>query len=146
MPTTFQRPKEAKATKAPTAANAIKHRKSHKKLRLGCDNCKQRRIKCDELFPQCLRCTVHKVQCSYQRLSHQEKRDFLREKYYLPLTPDPDDETDTGEDSPEPSSTSSLPVALLFSHCASSPPATDDSEVDVDDIPWDQLYAALPDN
>ncbi|OJD17051.1 hypothetical protein AJ78_02846 [Emergomyces pasteurianus Ep9510] len=40
-------------------------RKSHRKSRTGCVNCKQRRIKCDEAKPQCQRCGTYGVDCLY---------------------------------------------------------------------------------
>ncbi|PGG98687.1 hypothetical protein GX51_06694 [Blastomyces parvus] len=40
-------------------------RKSHRKSRTGCVNCKQRRIKCDETKPQCRRCETYGVDCIY---------------------------------------------------------------------------------
>ncbi|KOC08474.1 C6 transcription factor [Aspergillus flavus AF70] len=41
-------------------------RRSHRKSRLGCGNCKRRRIKCDEIRPACSGCLRHSVQCDYQ--------------------------------------------------------------------------------
>lgn len=40
-------------------------RKTHRKSRLGCTNCKRRRIKCDELKPSCTHCVQHKKNCEY---------------------------------------------------------------------------------
>lgn len=40
-------------------------RKSHKKSRLGCKVCKQRKVKCDEKRPSCARCTASDRRCSY---------------------------------------------------------------------------------
>ncbi|KAE8374548.1 hypothetical protein BDV26DRAFT_269820 [Aspergillus bertholletiae] len=39
-------------------------RRSHKKSRNGCDQCKKRRVKCDEADP-CLNCTRRSLSCSY---------------------------------------------------------------------------------
>ncbi|KAL2844504.1 hypothetical protein BJY01DRAFT_214934 [Aspergillus pseudoustus] len=41
-------------------------RKTHTKSRLGCGNCKQRKIKCDEVKPSCTNCLRHSVQCDYK--------------------------------------------------------------------------------
>ncbi|KNG87112.1 hypothetical protein ANOM_005303 [Aspergillus nomiae NRRL 13137] len=41
-------------------------RRSHRKSRLGCGNCKRRRIKCDEVRPACNGCLRHSVVCDYQ--------------------------------------------------------------------------------
>ncbi|KAF2825576.1 hypothetical protein CC86DRAFT_394516 [Ophiobolus disseminans] len=40
-------------------------RKSHRKSRAGCKNCKTRRIKCDERKPHCANCKRRDVQCAY---------------------------------------------------------------------------------
>ncbi|KAL4929308.1 Zn(II)2Cys6 transcription factor domain-containing protein [Aspergillus undulatus] len=40
-------------------------RKTHKKSRLGCGNCKKRRIKCDERKPSCRNCIRHCIECDY---------------------------------------------------------------------------------
>ncbi|KAJ5082707.1 hypothetical protein N7532_011750 [Penicillium argentinense] len=39
-------------------------RRSHRKSRNGCPECKSRRLKCDERFP-CTNCVKHAIQCSY---------------------------------------------------------------------------------
>ncbi|EPE31928.1 Zn2/Cys6 DNA-binding protein [Glarea lozoyensis ATCC 20868] len=46
-------------------------RKSHRKSRNGCQNCKQRKIKCDEKKPQCANCSRHSVHCRYPHGSPQ---------------------------------------------------------------------------
>ncbi|OJZ85799.1 hypothetical protein ASPFODRAFT_189491 [Aspergillus luchuensis CBS 106.47] len=40
-------------------------RKSHRKSRLGCKNCKRRRVKCDEIKPHCTNCLRHSIECDY---------------------------------------------------------------------------------
>ncbi|KAK4502429.1 hypothetical protein PRZ48_005854 [Zasmidium cellare] len=40
-------------------------RKSHRKSRLGCNACKQKRVKCDEKQPRCGRCERTKKPCGY---------------------------------------------------------------------------------
>ncbi|KAF1943773.1 hypothetical protein EJ02DRAFT_399790 [Clathrospora elynae] len=40
-------------------------RKSHRKSRAGCRNCKTRRIKCDETKPHCANCKRRQVRCGY---------------------------------------------------------------------------------
>lgn len=42
-------------------------RKSHLKSRNGCQNCKKRRIKCDERSPSCGNCTKHSIVCNFAR-------------------------------------------------------------------------------
>jgi hypothetical protein len=41
------------------------HRRSHRKSRAGCKECKQRHIKCDENQPSCTKCFDSQLQCSY---------------------------------------------------------------------------------
>lgn len=40
-------------------------RKFHNKSKSGCDNCKRRRVKCDEGKPMCLKCSNMKLDCVY---------------------------------------------------------------------------------
>ena len=42
-------------------------RKGHKKSRTGCQNCKVRKIKCDERRPECRKCEVYGVECTYDK-------------------------------------------------------------------------------
>ncbi|KAB8235752.1 Zn(II)2Cys6 transcription factor [Aspergillus alliaceus] len=42
-------------------------RRSHRKSRNGCSNCKRRRIKCDEVKPACGQCINHSVLCQFSR-------------------------------------------------------------------------------
>ncbi|KAK4223044.1 hypothetical protein QBC38DRAFT_517842 [Podospora fimiseda] len=44
-------------------------RKKHTKSRGGCQNCKLRRVKCDEAKPSCNTCQSFRVICSYNKLS-----------------------------------------------------------------------------
>ncbi|KAJ6183704.1 Zn(II)2Cys6 transcription factor [Penicillium mononematosum] len=46
-----------------------KSRRSHTKSRLGCGNCKRRRIKCDETGPECINCVRHSIKCNYGQSS-----------------------------------------------------------------------------
>ncbi|KAI4597075.1 hypothetical protein KJ359_004586 [Pestalotiopsis sp. 9143b] len=41
------------------------NRRSHKKSRAGCQQCKQRRIKCDETHPRCNGCIKRELDCIY---------------------------------------------------------------------------------
>ncbi|KAF7863924.1 hypothetical protein EAF04_006889 [Stromatinia cepivora] len=40
-------------------------RRSHRKTRTGCNNCKRRKIKCGEGKPDCLNCIKHSIPCDY---------------------------------------------------------------------------------
>lgn len=42
-----------------------KQRRRHRKSRLGCHQCKRRKIKCDETRPACLNCSRREANCSY---------------------------------------------------------------------------------
>ncbi|KAF2834639.1 hypothetical protein M501DRAFT_1000087 [Patellaria atrata CBS 101060] len=42
-----------------------RRRKAHRKSRKGCNNCKLRRIKCDETKPGCKKCIAYGVSCNY---------------------------------------------------------------------------------
>ncbi|QIW99769.1 hypothetical protein AMS68_005287 [Peltaster fructicola] len=44
-------------------------RKAHKKSRRGCENCKLRRVKCDEAKPVCQKCQSFGVDCTYDAKS-----------------------------------------------------------------------------
>ncbi|OOF93263.1 hypothetical protein ASPCADRAFT_151827 [Aspergillus carbonarius ITEM 5010] len=43
----------------------IRSRRSHHKSRSGCQNCKKRRIKCDEKKPHCTNCVRHSIECDF---------------------------------------------------------------------------------
>ncbi|WEW56499.1 transcription factor [Emydomyces testavorans] len=47
-------------------------RRSHQKSRSGCVICKRRRIKCDEAKPECKRCQLHGVTCTYKPIEERE--------------------------------------------------------------------------
>ncbi|KAL1953934.1 hypothetical protein VTO42DRAFT_2012 [Malbranchea cinnamomea] len=40
-------------------------RRAHHKSRLGCIQCKRRRVKCDEQRPRCSNCTNRRIECAY---------------------------------------------------------------------------------
>ena len=42
-------------------------RKTHRKSRFGCDQCKSRRVKCDENPPRCANCIARDEQCNFSR-------------------------------------------------------------------------------
>ncbi|PLB52226.1 putative Zn(II)2Cys6 transcription factor [Aspergillus steynii IBT 23096] len=47
-------------------------RRAHRKSRLGCINCKKRRVKCDEEKPTCTNCLRHSVECDYGDVPQQD--------------------------------------------------------------------------
>lgn len=48
-----------------SSESGAQHRRHHRKSRLGCHQCKRRKIKCDETRPACLNCSRREVNCSY---------------------------------------------------------------------------------
>lgn len=64
------------------ASDIIKRRK-HKNSKLGCPNCKKRRVKCSEDFPSCLNCIKHKVRCGYLDYSPEQIEEIQRAKGLL---------------------------------------------------------------
>ncbi|KAJ5672924.1 hypothetical protein N7507_002051 [Penicillium longicatenatum] len=46
-------------------SNGFHSRRAHKKSRAGCLTCKKRRVKCDEVKPNCRRCTTRGIECGY---------------------------------------------------------------------------------
>ncbi|KAH8433325.1 Zn(II)2Cys6 transcription factor domain-containing protein [Aspergillus melleus] len=42
-----------------------RQRRTHRKSRHGCRNCKLRRLKCDEAKPRCAKCRLYRVVCDY---------------------------------------------------------------------------------
>ncbi|CAI7151100.1 CPS_collapsed_G0003520.mRNA.1.CDS.1 [Saccharomyces cerevisiae] len=50
-------------------------RKFHNKSKTGCDNCKRRRVKCDEGKPFCKKCTNMKLDCVYSPIQPRRRKD-----------------------------------------------------------------------
>ncbi|KAL4946926.1 hypothetical protein BDW69DRAFT_205171 [Aspergillus filifer] len=48
------------------ASQKIRSRRTHRKSRFGCGNCKKRRVKCDEKKPACSNCLQHSIECDFQ--------------------------------------------------------------------------------
>ncbi|SCV03958.1 LANO_0G07294g1_1 [Lachancea nothofagi CBS 11611] len=49
-------------------------RKFHKKSKNGCDNCKRRRVKCDEAKPACQKCLAMKLDCIYTPVTTRKRK------------------------------------------------------------------------
>lgn len=47
---------------------SMRPRKAHTKSRNGCDQCKKRRVKCDERGPPCSNCVSRELECSYLKI------------------------------------------------------------------------------
>ncbi|KAL4940154.1 hypothetical protein BDV06DRAFT_213690 [Aspergillus oleicola] len=79
-------------------------RKSHRKSRRGCIECKRRHIKCDERHPKCVNCDVSLRYCSYEEMVS-EARAFVpaaasQSKSYLTTSPGGPSTSNLGADSP----------------------------------------------
>ncbi|KAL8408412.1 hypothetical protein RB594_007014 [Gaeumannomyces avenae] len=53
------------AARSPREPGKNTSRRPHRKSRLGCNNCKKRRVKCDELQPTCSYCRTRSLPCQY---------------------------------------------------------------------------------
>ncbi|CAN3373448.1 hypothetical protein DIRU0_C24674 [Diutina rugosa] len=73
-------PLSTMASRRRSVSGYERQRRPHSKSRMGCDNCKRRRIKCSEQFPQCIECTRHKVVCSYSRMAPEDQQRWLSKK------------------------------------------------------------------
>ncbi|KAK5944941.1 hypothetical protein PMZ80_002144 [Knufia obscura] len=52
------------STSSPQPTGSKRKKRFSPKVRTGCDNCKKRRVKCDERKPECLKCLKTGMQCS----------------------------------------------------------------------------------
>lgn len=81
--------------------SATGKRKFHKKSKNGCDNCKRRRVKCDENKPHCLKCQKMGLECVYTpvipRKGKNTKEQGLALRYDVVSTKE--DETNGGKNS-----------------------------------------------
>ncbi|KAK0632774.1 hypothetical protein B0T14DRAFT_42907 [Immersiella caudata] len=60
-------------------------RRSHKKSRAGCLECKRRHVKCDEQRPRCIICTLSERPCSYPPNPQQDQASSLAKQPTPPL-------------------------------------------------------------
>lgn len=77
-------------------------RKFHNKSKNGCDNCKRRRVKCDEGKPACRKCTNMKLECQYTPIHLRKGRGATVVKYV----------TRKADGSVEPDSSVDLPPSI----------------------------------
>ena len=77
-------------------------RKFHNKSKNGCDNCKRRRVKCDEGKPACKKCTNMKLECLYTPIHLRKGRGATVVKYV----------TRKADGSVEPESSVDLPTVV----------------------------------
>ncbi|KAL4779922.1 hypothetical protein BJX76DRAFT_364802 [Aspergillus varians] len=73
----------------------FRSRRTHRKSRLGCGNCKKRRVKCDEKKPRCNNCVLHSIDCDFQTQSSNppsegstppQRCQFRQSKYQTPTS------------------------------------------------------------
>ncbi|KAH3685726.1 hypothetical protein WICPIJ_003301 [Wickerhamomyces pijperi] len=59
-----------------------KLRRKHKNSKIGCVQCKERRMKCNEELPECRNCRIRqvKIPCSYLSFTDEEKSIFIKTK------------------------------------------------------------------
>ncbi|KAJ5644432.1 hypothetical protein N7507_010443 [Penicillium longicatenatum] len=60
-------------------------RRAHTKSRSGCDQCKRRRVKCDETGPPCTNCISRELDCTYVKASPKDASSLGRQAIDLPL-------------------------------------------------------------
>ena len=53
------------AAKLPSEQRQRRKLRDHKKSRYGCRNCRLRKVKCDEVKPQCQKCSSYRIRCNY---------------------------------------------------------------------------------
>ncbi|ODV81251.1 uncharacterized protein CANTADRAFT_5207 [Suhomyces tanzawaensis NRRL Y-17324] len=58
----------------------FRHRRKHKNSKLGCPNCKKRRVKCSEDLPSCTNCIKHLVKCGYLDYSEEQLEELRQSK------------------------------------------------------------------
>ncbi|KAF2760271.1 hypothetical protein EJ05DRAFT_474164 [Pseudovirgaria hyperparasitica] len=66
-------------------------RRNHRKSRAGCQNCKRRRVKCDEEKPACSNCIRFSIKCDYNPLP----KNSLSPNDIVSSSPSPNDLNDT---------------------------------------------------
>ncbi|KAG4434441.1 hypothetical protein IFR05_010081 [Cadophora sp. M221] len=68
-----------------SAAETKRERRPHRKSRLGCLACKQRKIKCDESRPICLNCVRREIDCEFPKKdSRKYTRGYISRRESLP--------------------------------------------------------------
>ncbi|KAL3460956.1 hypothetical protein BJX64DRAFT_174537, partial [Aspergillus heterothallicus] len=92
----------------------VRSRRSHRKSRLGCANCKKRRVKCDEKKPTCSNCLQHSIDCDFGTRSGSEastpparRYQFRQSKYQQTASPSPQSLVQS-QDEPFPHTTTSI--------------------------------------
>ncbi|KAL4883211.1 hypothetical protein BJY04DRAFT_185051 [Aspergillus karnatakaensis] len=149
----------------------VRSRVSHRKSRLGCGNCKKRRVKCDEIKPSCTNCLQHSITCDFSlsssaspsEASAPQQRFQFRESKYQSLTSPKEDEPNQRsigvqcDPAPSPTATSSIEsggISLsdlhLFHHYTTSTyrtladEATDTNRVNQVHIPqWGMTFPPI---
>ncbi|KAI5969704.1 hypothetical protein CANMA_001367 [Candida margitis] len=72
LTTSIESPQSTAKSTAARSLEERQKRRKHKNSKLGCPNCKQRRVKCSEDLPSCANCIKHKVECGYLKYTKEE--------------------------------------------------------------------------
>lgn len=59
----------------------VQRRRKHKNSKMGCANCKKRKVKCLEDLPECRNCVKHKVRCGYLDYTDAQKAELRNSKF-----------------------------------------------------------------
>ncbi|KAI1767992.1 hypothetical protein GGR53DRAFT_525545 [Hypoxylon sp. FL1150] len=65
---------------------ALRQRRYHVKSRLGCMNCKSRKVKCDEKRPTCRKCFTRGLECSYDQSAERQLTPYRDNQHQAPDT------------------------------------------------------------
>ncbi|KAL3487380.1 hypothetical protein BJX62DRAFT_213698 [Aspergillus germanicus] len=110
----------------------IRSRRSHRKSRLGCGNCKKRRVKCDEKKPTCSNCLQHSIDCDFTVRSASEsltpparRYQFRQSKYQQVASPSPQAQD---QNQLQPQTTTSIATQCDF------PPIPDKGGISLSDL------------
>ncbi|KAK6456413.1 uncharacterized protein RJT20DRAFT_145503 [Scheffersomyces xylosifermentans] len=104
------------------AEKQLIRRKKHKNSKLGCPNCKKRRVKCSEDLPACTNCIKHKVKCGYLDYSEERLNDLRQAKLAQEF-----DELTTSVSNPEKDGLSSTSTSISGANSGHSTAATSTS-------------------
>lgn len=80
-------------------------RRTHTKSRLGCSQCRKRRVKCDEQVPRCSSCVQRGESCVYLRFPTKSTLITALKTSTPPISSTSPSETGTGQESPAPNAT-----------------------------------------
>lgn len=83
---------DAPASDDETTRKKRNSRRKHRNSHLGCGTCKKRRIKCDEMLPQCFNCVKGKLHCAYLNLDAPARNALRMAQYNQNMRGEPPEE------------------------------------------------------